>query len=109
MLSKSSDQLSLPTAKGEAIASLLAGNTWSLSTPWSKETFDGDKTGAFKRLRALVWEAEALPEHNTAHQAVQRTIQYLTSPVDTREAPQARASDALSTQQGCDVATTLVL
>jgi hypothetical protein len=75
------EQMSLPTAAGDALAVRLAGGIWRLTTPWSEELYSGDKTGAFKRLRAQVWEAEADPEHNSVHQAVQSAILFITAPL----------------------------
>jgi hypothetical protein len=75
------EQIALPTTAGDALAVRLAGALWRLTTPWSEELYTGDKTGAFKRLRARVWEAEADPEHNSVHQAVQSAILFITSPL----------------------------
>jgi hypothetical protein len=73
------DRITLPTSDGDAQASRLSGAQWRLTTPWNEELYTGDTTGAFRRLRELVWAAEATPEHNTAHQAVQESIRYLTA------------------------------
>lgn len=80
------EQISLPTTAGDALAVRLASTLWRLTTPWNEEIYTGDRSGAFKRLRAQVWEAEADPAHNSVHQAVQSAILFITSPVAPRRA-----------------------
>jgi len=93
------EQIALPTTAGDALGVRLAGTLWRLTTPWSEELYSGDKTGAFRRLRAQVWEAEAAPERNSIHQAVQSAILFITAPtIPSRAKPTAMSPPTIDAE-----------